>query len=388
MNFNNNQTVQSLYVHWPFCPYKCHFCPFVALAGHDQFMERYHIALKKEIQSFAKNTQKTPLKTIFLGGGTPSTYPLNLLLDTFDTIYKEFVCDLQIEVSMEVNPGTVSEEKLIQWKKLGINRLSIGVQSLNDNVLKKLNRHQSVSDVEELMTMATPLFDNISIDLIVGLPGISCDEWKKMIETIVQWPINHVSMYFLTVHEDTPLYFGVKQQKIILPSDDAIVDLYYWTIEYFSRYGLYQYEVSNFGRENYESRHNSVYWQRKPYKGFGLGACSFDGQARFQNEKSLMKYLEGIEQDKNITIFCEQLTEEQAWLEMLMLGLRQSKGVLLKDITQPLSEQQKKLFFESVSILCQAKLLDYKKTGEHEFIVLTPKGLSVVNEVVVKLFCF
>ncbi len=210
-----NKAVESLYIHWPFCPYKCHFCPFVALAGHDAFMERYHKALSAEIERYAREHKSSqPLQTLFFGGGTPSTYPPHLLLDMFGTLNNVFTFASDAEISLEVNPGTVTQEKIETWKHVGINRLSIGVQSLNDGVLKRLNRHQSLADVISLFEMATPLFDNISVDMILGLPDVSVQEWKDSLLKIVQWPIKHLSLLFLTVHEDTPLYFGVK--KILL----------------------------------------------------------------------------------------------------------------------------------------------------------------------------
>lgn len=382
--FGLDQPVHSLYIHWPFCPYKCHFCPFVALAGHDHFMDRYHEALKKEIETFGKErVHKVPLKTVFFGGGTPSTYPLHLLLDTFDILKGIYGLDPQAEISIEVNPGTITNEKLEVWKDMGINRLSIGVQSLNDKVLSGLNRHQRASDVHLLLEKAQKLYSNLSVDLIVGLPGVSSGEWKELISTVVSWPITHVSLYFLTVHEDTPLYFGVKAQKILLPPEEAIVDLYLWSIEQLARAGFMQYEISNFARSGHISYHNSVYWQRKPYKGLGLGACSFDGHARFQNEKSLLKYLEGIEGELDVTVFSEELTQKQAWLEMLMLGLRQTRGVVLKEILHLLSEGQKKAFFQAAATLVEAGLLAYN--DEHAY--LTLQGLAVANEVIVKLSC-
>lgn len=385
MNFDNTQTVQSLYIHWPFCPYKCHFCPFVALAGHDSFMPRYHDALKAELEQFAREqVNKVSLSTIFFGGGTPSTYPEKLLLDTFDTLNKEFKIDQDCEISLEVNPGTVDLNKLKLWKQIGINRLSIGVQSLNDKVLSQLNRHQKAQDVLNLLSDASALFENISVDLIIGLPQVSDDEWKDLINKLVEWPIKHVSMYFLTVHEDTPLYFGIKQKKIALPCEDKVVDLYYWTIDNFNQHGFEQYEISNFAKKDYYSRHNSVYWQRKPYKGLGLGACSFDGFSRLQNEKSLLKYLESVEQGKNLTVFYEKLTDKQVWLEILMLGLRQSKGVLLSEVVQPLEPKEKTLFFQAIDDLSQAGLI----LSHDNNLRLTPAGLSVVNEIIIKLSCF
>lgn len=350
-------------------------------------MQAYHDALYKEIADFVHKHKQSglvgPLKTVFFGGGTPSTYPLELLTQTLALLTDEVGFVDEYEMTIEVNPGTVTREKLEAWKRFGINRLSIGVQSLNDTVLQKLNRHQKASDVYSLLDNASPLFENLSVDLIVGLPGVSPEEWKGMIEIIVTWPIKHVSMYFLTVHEDTQLYFGVQQNKIKLPTDDEVVDLYYWTIDTFAQHGIMQYELSNFARPGWESRHNTVYWQRKPYMAFGLGACAFDGVSRFQNEKNLLNYINGVKNNGTINLFTEKLSDKQAWLERLMLGLRQLKGVLVSEVLKSLSEEEKKEFFRRMDELVSARLLSYT----NEYIALTPAGLSVANEIVVKLSC-
>ena len=304
MSYNVSAQTRSLYIHWPFCPYKCHFCPFVAIAGQDQFMERYHKALIKEIGAFAEQyPSKLALDTIFFGGGTPSTYPDHLLLDTFGTLKNMFIFDERSEVSVEVNPGTVRSEQLHLWKSLGINRLSIGVQGLKDSVLNSLNRKQSQKDVFWVLDQASLLFDNISVDLILGLPGVSADEWKELLAQAVTWPIKHVSIYFLTVHEETPLYFRVKKNEIALHTDEHMVELYQWTVAFLADHGFDQYEISNFAKNGFQSRHNTVYWERKPYKGVGLGACSFDGESRFQNQKNLMKYMTDIERAMMLRYF-------------------------------------------------------------------------------------
>lgn len=345
-------------------------------------MGRYHKALCKEIEQFGQQYQASRvLDTIFMGGGTPSTYPPSLLLDMFDTLRRIFVVQDTTEISIEVNPGTVTKEKLQVWKQAGINRLSIGVQSLNDAVLKNLNRHQTAESVFQLLDEAAVLFDNISVDLILGLPAITSDEWKALVKKVVSWPIKHVSVYFLTVHEDTPLYFKVNTQRISLPSDEIMVALYYWTIDMFTQHGFEQYELSNFAKKGYESRHNSVYWDRKPYKAFGLGACSFDGNERFQNEKNLMRYIEKIEKGDDTTIFAETLTPAQKNLEKLMLGLRRRAGVAIQAIVEDLSEIQQKSFKKTVQILQQKNLLQ-EQEGQ---LRLTPTGLVVENEVIAQL---
>lgn len=382
MHYNPEVDTRSLYIHWPFCPYKCHFCPFVALASHDQFMERYHKALIAEIKLFAASYKGTrEIDTIFFGGGTPSTYPDDLLLDTFATLKNNFSFSKNIEVSIEVNPGTVRTEQLALWKQLGINRLSIGVQSLKDRVLQNLNRLQSAAQVESLLAQAPEHCSNISIDLILGLPGVSEDEWKELIEKAVTWPIKHLSVYFLTVHEDTPLYFKVTTNRVTLPTDDTMVNLYEWTVEKLAEHGFERYELSNFAKPGYESRHNSVYWERTPYKAFGLGACSFDGNQRFQNEKNLMKYMEGIEKEQEVISFSETLTPDQIYLERLMLGLRRRVGVSWSDLSEHLPARKQEQCQQTIEQLKEKQLLQ-ETDGR---LLLTTAGMVVENEIIAQL---
>jgi len=377
------QNLEHLYIHWPFCPYKCHFCDFVALASHEQFMERYHQALVKEIRAFKGIfTQTKPLKTIYFGGGTPSTYPPELLLDTFGTLKDIFMFDEKTEVTFEVNPGTVTKEALKVWKEVGINRLSIGVQSLKDQVLQGLNRHQKATDVYALLDDVKKDFDNVSVDFILGLPGVSVEEWKQMVHDAMKWPIQHISVYFLMVQQNTPLYFKVKTNKVQLPPDDEIVDLYEWLVELLESHGFYRYELSNFAKSGFESRHNQAYWDRKPYAAFGLGACSFNGSARCQNEKNLGKYMDLVQEGKSVICEREELDSQKIAEEKIMLGLRQRKGVCVKDIMGHFSEEKQKLFLSNVERLQEQKLIEQK----NGFVFLTPRGYALENEVAVRLF--
>lgn len=381
----NEAKTGSLYIHWPFCPYRCHFCPFVAFAGQDQFMEQYHAALKKEIISFAQDqSQRLSINTIFFGGGTPSTYPNNLLLDMLGILRKEYDLLPSLEMTIEVNPGTVKPGQLAVWKEGGINRLSIGVQSLNDHILKGLNRHQSARDVRNLLDEAHHLFENMSIDLILGLPGISEIEWKQMLEEIVTWPIKHISVYFLTVHEHTQLYYKVASKQITLPVDDTIVDLYYWTRSFLMEHQFLQYELSNFARPGYESKHNSAYWDRVAYRGFGVGACSFDGKSRFENEKNLMLYLQKAELGADAVIKNrESLTNDQIYLEKIMLGLRRSRGIPDHELTANLTLKKEKIIRERLHLLKQEGFIHQ----ESDSWKLTAAGLAVENDILARLSC-
>lgn len=382
MNYDCSVTTRSLYIHWPFCPYKCHFCPFVAIAGQDKFMQQYHDTLKKEIKMYAAQVgHKQELDTIFIGGGTPSTWPDNLLLDMSGTLEDVFIFNERTEITIEVNPGTVRIEQLAVWKQAGINRLSIGVQSLKDSVLSNLNRKQSNADVFWVLEQASKVFDNISVDLILGLPGVSEQEWKELIGKAVTWPIKHISVYFLTVHEETPLYFRVKKNELNLHTDDHMIDLYEWTVAYLDQYGFKQYEISNFAKDGNHSRHNSIYWERKPYKAFGLGACSFDGNSRFQNQKNLMKYMHAINNEQDHLQFREALTPAQVHLEKIMLGLRRSEGIAVETITENLNDEQKKSMLDTVRYLQESKFVQKR----NDRIILTPAGLGVQNDIAARL---
>lgn len=341
-------------------------------------MAHYHAALKKELIRFSEE-QKNPtsLKTIYIGGGTPSTWPDELLLDTFDTLKHTFDMWSISEITIEANPGTVRPEQIAVWQKAGVTRISVGVQSLNDEVLKNLNRQQSASQVRHLLQQLAGNFPSVSVDIIIGLPGVSDQEWRAFIHELVTWPIQHVSMYFLSVHEGTPLYFRVARNQLILPPDDATVDLYYWSVETLAAGGFERYEVSSFARAGWASRHNQVYWERKPFKGFGIGAWSFDGVARIQNEKNIQMYMQAQEEGRDVVCSAEVVTEEAARLEILMLGLRRSRGVLISDVVQGLSEEKYDLFLSRIEALEEKKLI--KKEGQR--IMLTPTSLALENEI-------
>ncbi len=380
---NGWQNLKSIYIHWPFCPYRCSFCPFIALSEHNDFMKRYHNALSSEIENFsALVSSKLPIQTIFLGGGTPSTWPDDLLLDMFVKLKDVFSFSENAEVTIEVNPGTVRREQLEMWRKIGINRLSIGIQTLNDEVLRRLNRHQTKEEVYCLLDCALKVFKNISVDLMIGLPGVSSKEWRSLLEEVITWPITHISIYSLMVHEETKLFYERKQGLISLPHDDEVASMYEIAVNLLSGHGFEHYEVSNFAHPGYESKHNNAYWNYDVYRGFGLGACSFDGAVRRQNSKRLMDYIEKVERNEATVVFEEQLTEEQVQLEKIMLGLRTKKGVDYLQLFKGLSCQE---------VARTKKYIKWLK--QHNFIIendemfrLTTKGLVVEHEIIARFF--
>jgi len=399
------EKTSSFYIHWPFCPYRCFYCPFIAIAGQDEFMEKYHEALITEIKTFAtkqstdlftgalskeevlaacapepwrKSDKKNIifLETLYFGGGTPSTYPLNLLLDTFAILRNEFSFSDNPEITLEVNPGTVTENHLKIWQEIGINRVSIGVQSFNEKALTDVNRHQKVKDVIWLLSTIFSYIKNVSVDIILGLPGVSKDDWQSMLKKLVSFPITHISMYILEIHDTTQLFYKLQKKELHLPHEEETIELFYWSCNFLKEAGFNQYEISNFSRNNYYSRHNTAYWEQQPFKGFGLGAWSFDGKQRLGNEKNLMLYIKKASEQKDVEIETEVISSTQRRTETIMLGLRRACGVAYQLIVAGNEEERKK---EKVEKLIQEGFM--VKTAD-ERLILTARGLIVENRIV------
>lgn len=353
---------------------------------------QYHNALCNEIRDFSvkgagEGDNKGEIKTLFIGGGTPSLYPLGPLRELFDILHKNFCLRNLKEATIEVNPGDVTTEHLETWRSLGLNRLSIGVQILDEDILKSVNRHQKNSAVIELLQKAPNYFDNISVDLILGLPGTTDKIWFDTLKFVTSHNIKHLSVYTLTIYEKTPLYFKIcpksplYNKKISLPDEDWLVDTYEKTIKMLEERGFFQYETSNFSKQNYESIHNKAYWDRRPYKGFGLSAASFDGKNRLVNSGNLLKYLDYWLRSKGPTpVLEEELSSEDVLLEELMLGLRQKKGLDLRRMLYSLEREFPK-FKEKIADLKEKGLVE-EKDG---FVFLSTRGMFLENEIVLNL---
>ena len=392
--------VEHLYIHWPFCNKKCSYCDFISFEQHESFIERYHEALCKEIAQFGNqptggfkqtgptnsvhppvNPQK--IKTIFFGGGTPSLCPLQLFKNLYNTLESNFDLTNTIESTIEMNPGDVTKKHLETWKSLwikstcrGINRLSIGVQMLDEKILSSVNRQQKNDDVKKLLDLAPRYFDNISVDLILGLPGTTPELWQETLEFVASARIKHISTYFLTIYEKTPLYFKIKSGELAPLSDDLLIDLYEQTIEFLKINNFLQYEISNFAKPGYESLHNRSYWDRKSYRGFGISAASFDGKKRLVNSHNLLEYLHAAPPSEEI------LSSKEVFLEKLMLGLRQKKGIDLQRMIYFLSREEQRKIKGKVEYLKDQNLVQ-EKNGR---ISLTTRGMILENEVILRLY--
>ena len=333
---------------------------------------------------FALIKHSSQLRQCFLAEGH-KLIPARSARRAFELLHATFDLSEMTECSLEVNPGGQSAHHFKTWSKLGINRLSVGVQVLDDQVLEKMNRPQKSDEVHQFFEQAPQYISNLSADLIIGLPGVADQVWRQTVNQALRWPISHISLYFLTVHQHTQLYHGVKAGSVRLPKDDTVLAQYAWTTEQIEKHGLAQYEISNFALQGRECFHNQGYWQRKTYQGFGLGAASFDGACRYANERKLTKYIElnstAHSDDEQTCSYFEQLTPQQHQMEEVMLGLRQRGGLDLRDVVY-LENRHK-----SVPFFYVQKQLEHEGylTQEGTRLILTRKGQIFENEVIVRL---
>ena len=304
----------SVYIHIPFCDNICTYCDFCKRYQYDYIVDKYLVALKNEVQ---ENYRGEKIKTLYIGGGTPSSLSTKALIKLMDII-KTFNLDNCIEFTFECNPENITEEKLKILKENGVNRISVGVESTNNIFLKYLGRHHDYEMVKEKIQLIKNYFDNINVDLIYALPNETIDELKNDLQNIVNLNVNHVSTYSLEIHNNTIL--GIKKTKSI--SEDIDSEMYSIICNYLKKYGYNHYEISNFCKSDSYSKHNMVYWQNKEYYGFGLGASGYFNSIRYDNTRSMNKYLSG-----NRIFNEEKLSLEDRKSYELILGFRLVDGI-------------------------------------------------------------
>jgi oxygen-independent coproporphyrinogen-3 oxidase len=318
-----------LYIHIPFCLSKCGYCSFYSIKSLDLIPE-FIDALKKEIKAYSK-LFKT-FDTIYIGGGTPSLLSILQTDDILTAVNKYFDIDRQAEITIEVNPGDVSLEYFQALRKLGINRLNIGVQSFDDKILQLLGRrHSSKEAIAAIEAARAAGFNNLGIDLIYGVQGLSIKSWKSTLQKAVSFSPKHISCYQLSLCESTPLYKKYSSEGWRLPDENMELKLFLTTSEELENAGYIHYEVSNFARKDkFKSRHNQKYWQHTPYLGLGPAAHSFLENKRWWNKAAVKTYLKEIATGKMPVEGSESLSAEQLQLEAMFLGLRTKAGIDLK----------------------------------------------------------
>lgn len=368
-----------IYIHIPFCKTKCFYCDFYSVAGRDEVIPRFIKALLKEIESYELN-KNWIFDTLFIGGGTPSLMQPGQIESILKVLQSKFDITQIKEITMEANPGETPLNKLMDFKSLGINRLSIGTQSLNRRLLKFLTRLHSPEDVFITVKAArTAGFDNINCDLIFNIPGQSLNTWKKDLKSIIALEIEHLSCYSLTVEENTILFQNVKQGKIIMPGEDQSADLYKWTQDKLQKTGYDQYEISNWSRPQRECAHNLHYWEIEPYLAFGPSAHGFDGQKRWFNYRNLDIYLKAVENNRSPIEQENKITSLELTNEIIGFGLRTKAGINLAKIPPDMKKK-------AISSIRKGKLKwgkYFKEEGEK--LSLTPSGFAFADAIAVDL---
>lgn len=370
----------AIYIHIPFCDHKCIYCDFYSIISYNN-VSSYLNSIKKEIDYYsAEYSGGRKIISIFFGGGTPSFMEPHYIYEIIQYIKKNFSVNDDAEITLETNPGTVSLEKLAGFRKIGINRISIGIQSFNEDELKFLTRiHNSQTAIQTVWDAADVGFENISVDLIFNLPGQTKEKWHYNLEQAMQLPIKHISAYSLILEKGTILNKMVLDGKVKMQNEDYDADLYELTIDFLVQQRFEQYEVSNFAKDGYECIHNNAYWRYKDYLSFGTSAHSFVNGKRWWNYSALNFYASAIELKGNAIIGEEILSEKEKLNEYVMLALR-SKGLDLIELKNIFGESW---FMKNKNYLFQLEREKFliKKDGMIKF---TPRGYAICDEILTK----
>lgn len=360
-----------LYIHIPFCKSKCGYCDFNSYAGKEGLVEPYFDTLNLEIELISKKYKGT-VDTIYFGGGTPTAVEPKYICKTIDTIKNNFEQCSNIEITTECNPGTVDYKELCELSDGGINRLSIGLQSADNGCLKALGRIHTFEDFDRCFTDARRAgFDNISLDLMYGLPEQTMEAWTETLQSAIQFKPEHISAYALKIEEGTPF----AKAKLNLPDDDLVADMYEKAIRVLCGAGYNRYEISNFARTGFESQHNLKYWKCDDFIGFGAGAFSCADGIRFSNETDIEEYIDGIKKKASAEVYCEELSDFDKMSEFVFLGLRLENGISEKEFKNRFKLNIDEVFGKPIEKYTKMEFLIREK-GQ---IRLSDKGFFVSN---------
>ena len=358
-----------IYIHIPFCAQKCDYCDFISHCDKSNLIEEYIEKLKEEIKSDFSN-KEYKVTTIYIGGGTPSFIDSKYIVDILNILKEKYNLE-NTEITIEVNPGTVTEEKLLDYKNVGINRLSIGLQETNNELLKQIGRIHTCEEFLETYNLARNLgFKNINVDLMIGLPNQSIQNIKESLNKVITLNPEHISVYSLILEEGTKLYKKYEENEIELPDEELERNMYWYVKNTLENNGYNHYEISNFSKKGYESKHNINCWEQKEYIGFGLNAHSYVDGVRYSNTEILEKYIKGSNK-----IIHEKQTIEDMKKEYMLLGLRKIKGVSIQKFEEKFVENPIFLFRNELNKLVEQELLEV----DGDVIKLTNKGLDLAN---------
>ena len=370
-----------IYIHIPFCKQKCFYCDFVSYANQDKYFQKYVQALNKEVNNFIDNNE-FEVQTIYIGGGTPSLIDAKYIEEILRIFEKRNLLKEVKEVTIEVNPGTVTEEKLRNYKNSGVNRLSIGLQSTEDKILKQIGRIHCYDDFLNTYKMARKVgFKNINVDVMIGLPNQKILDVKNSLEKIIKLepePPNHISVYSLIVEENTPIEKMLESGELELPDEELERNMYWYVKNFLELNGYKHYEISNFAKLGNESKHNLDCWNQKEYVGFGVAAHSYIDDVRYGNIGNVEEYIKNCENGefgKNKVIDEVENDIFSKEKEFMLIGLRKIEGVLIQDFKNKFGENPIFVFKDELKKLVDENLL----IVDFDRIKLTNKGLDLAN---------
>lgn len=360
-----------IYVHIPFCVRKCYYCDFVSFVGNKDLQEQYIDTLKKEIVENNEKGNNRVVTTIYIGGGTPSCIDSKWIVSIIDTVKKNYTVAKEAEITIEVNPGTVTKEKLEDYKTIGVNRLSIGLQSTSNKLLEEIGRIHTYEEFLNTYKLARKVgFCNINVDLMLALPNQTTSILEESLRNVIDLKPEHISIYSLILEEETVLENLVNKGERILPDEQIERDMYWKTKKILEQKGYVHYEISNFAKPEKESKHNLNCWNQKEYLGFGVAAHSYYDKRRYSNANELKEYMK--KQEKKVH---EIQTVEDEQKEYMMLGLRKIEGILISEFKKKFVQNPIYVFRKELDKLVKEELVEI----DIDSIKLTDKGIDLAN---------
>lgn len=379
----NNKTI-GLYIHIPFCRQKCLYCDFPSWAGKEGQMQGYVDALTKEIENRGKAYSDRKVVSVFFGGGTPTILSVPMLEQLMQAVFANWDIAEDAEITTEANPGTLDGEMAVALKKMGFNRLSMGVQAWQNRLLKDLGRiHTMEAFQENYKAVREAGFENVNTDLMFALPNQTMADWQETVRNIVGLNPEHISAYSLILEEGTPFFDRYEKGELEPAAEELDREMYHWAVDYLAKMGYGQYEISNFAKKGRQSRHNRIYWQAEEYLGMGLGAHSYMEGERFHNRYDLQEYIDANGEVSLLKEDVEVITEEDALAEFMFLGLRLTEGVSFARFRERFGQEMKNIYGRQIEELVRDGLLNEDEIG----VRLTARGVDISN-VVFEKFLF
>lgn len=369
-----------IYIHIPFCKQKCYYCDFVSYANKEEKIQEYIECLQKEIEMESEKykNEEYEITTIYIGGGTPSFIDASYIERIINTIKQNYKLYENPEITIEVNPGTINEEKIRKYKDIEINRISIGLQTTKDNLLEQIGRIHTYEEFLNCYKIVKKIgIDNINVDLMLGLPNQTLEDLKEGLIEVINLKPNHISLYSLILEENTILEKMVRQNMAKLPEEDLEREMYWTTKNILEKNGYIHYEISNFSKEGYESKHNLNCWNQKEYLGFGVAAHSYIKNKRYCNTNNIEEYIKNVQNGKilNNRTICEIQNKIEEQKEYMLLGLRKIQGVDIQEFKNKFIDNPIYIFHKELEKLVKEELVEIDLNQ----IKLTSKGLDFAN---------